>query len=779
MARSNLLRGLRDWPPGLPVPLTAFVGRARDLHEVARLAGASRLITLVGAGGVGKTRMAIEVAAAVSPFFRDGVGLVDLTALSDPALLPGVVARALGVEERAGTDLGERLVRVLRPQRRLVVLDNCEHLRAACAAMAASLLSSCPRVAVLATSRESLAVPGEVTWRVPSLAFPWPEHPPSLEELEGFEAVALFLARARASRPGLVIGAGEVAAVTSICFHLDGIPLALELAAARVGALSLDEIAERLTGCFELLARSGAGPARHQTLRASVEWSYQLLAEDERMLFGRLAIFAGGWSLDGAEATCAGLPVGPDDVARLLAALVDKSLVQVDQSGTGSRYRLLEAIRAFAYERLAESGELDEVRARHGEYFADLGERSAPILLGPDQARWAARLDQENENLRAARLWCGEDPARASRGLRLASGLWEYWHIRGRLEEGAHWLADALQRAAGPAAARAAALNGLGVIASVRGEHQRGGELFTQSIALYEQTGDVHGQARAWTHLGNARTIAGDLAGAAEAFDRGLALARRTGDRWYEAFALYLSGFAATVWGNTALARTRSVESSELFTTVGDRRAVGYCLVVLGDCLIGDGLPADAVAVLRDAVCLFDALPDRWGLLYGASLLATASAAIGDWPQVATLLGVADTLGERISGRLFPHMQAIIDALLTRTEQELGPATEARRTAGRVIGRGDGVAAALWPGPDSAPQPVVAAAADLPLTSREREVAELITGGLTNRQIGGRLFIAERTVDTHVGRILAKLGCSSRAQVAAIVAGRRLPLAPG
>jgi predicted ATPase/DNA-binding CsgD family transcriptional regulator len=762
------MRGVRDWPAGLPAPLTAFVGRERELAEIARLVAAHRLVTLVGAGGVGKTRTAIEVAAGVRAIFGDGVTLVDLGAVPDPALLPGAVARAVGVEDRAGGDLEERLFRVLRPQRRLVVLDNCEYLRSACATLAVGLLAACPRVTVLATSREGLAVPGEVTWRVPSLAFPWPERLPELEELEGFEAAALFLARARAACPGLAVGAGDVAAVTSICFHLDGIPLALELAAALAGALSLDDIATRLTGRFELLAGSGAGPARHQTLRASVEWSCQLLGPDERAVFRRLAVFSGGWTLDAAEAICTGGPVAPRDVARLLAGVAGKSLVHVDKPGSAIRYRLLETIRVFAFEQLAMSGELAEVRARHGEYFAELGERSAPILLGPGQAEWALRLDQETENLRAARQWCGEDPGRAGLGLRLAAGLWEYWHIRGSLAEGTRSLEDALGMAAGPVAARAAALNGLGVIVSLRGEHERGCALFTQSIECYRQAGDLRGQARAWTHLGNARTIQGDLAGAAEAFDRGLALARESGDAWYEAFALYLSGWAATISGDLHGGKSRVTESCELFAKIGDHRAVGYALVIIGDCLLRAGEPARAVAVLREGLSVFEALPERWGLLMGAGLLAGACAGQGDWPQVATLLGVIDTLRERTGGRLFPHMQEAIGALAEAAGKELGLASGSWRRAGRVAGRGDQITAALWPAPHQAPRP--AAGPGPPLTKREREVAGLIAQGLTNRQIGGRLYIAERTVDTHVGRILAKLGCSSRAQVAVIVA---------
>jgi non-specific serine/threonine protein kinase len=776
LARSQSKRAAADWPGGVPAPLTVFVGRERELAEIARLVAAHRLVTLVGAGGVGKTRTAIEVAAGVRAMFSDGVTLVDLSAVPDAALLPGAAARALGVEDRAGAGLEERMVRVLRPQCRLVVLDNCEHLRSASARLATDVLAACPQVTVLATSREGLAVPGEVTWRVPSLAFPWPEHLPTLEELEGYEAAALFLERARAARPGLTIGPGDVAAVAAICFHLDGIPLALELAAALTGALSLDDIASRLTGRFELLAGSGTGPARQQTLRASVEWSSQLLAAGERGLFRRVAIFSGGWTLDAAEAVCAGEPAPTQDAARLLAALVGKSLVQADQSGSATRYRLLETIRAFAHEQLAASGELDELRARHAGYFAELAERSAPLLLGPGQARWARRLDQESENMRAAGQWCAEDRARAGLGLRLASGLWEYWHIRGRLEEGARWLEGALTAAGAPAGASAAAsvpataaaLNGLGLIVSLRGEHERGRDLFTQSAGLYQRAGDLRGQCRAWTHLGNARTLLGDLAGAAAAFDTGLALARRTGDPWYEPFALYLSGWAAAVSGDVGRGRPLVAESSRLFAKIGDHRGVGYALVVLGDCLLRDGQPADAAPVLREGISIFEDLPERWGLLCGASLLAGACAELGDWPQAATLLGVIDTLRERTGAQLLPPLQEAIDALEQAAESELGPGAGSLRQAGQAIGRRDQITTALWPGPRDASQP--AAGLNPPLTRREREVAGLVAQGLTNRQIGGRLFIAERTVDTHVGHILAKLGCGSRAQVAVMVA---------
>ena len=291
------------------MPLTGLVGRERELAELAQLLEGNRLVTLVGAGGVGKTRLAIEEAAVIAPRFPDGVDLVDLSSVADPALLWAAVAMVIGIEERADADMVRRLIRILRPQSRLLVLDNCEHLAAACAAAATQLLGSCPELKILATGRAGLGVPGEVHWRVPSLTFPWPEHPPSLDQLDCFGAVSLFVDRARAARPGLVIRPADVGALSLICFRLDGIPLALELAAARASALTMGEIAERLDDRFALLNREAGGPARHQTLRASVEWSHQLLSEPERALLRRVAVFAGGWSLSAAEAVCAGSPV--------------------------------------------------------------------------------------------------------------------------------------------------------------------------------------------------------------------------------------------------------------------------------------------------------------------------------------------------------------------------------------------------------------------------------------------------------------------------------------
>jgi len=755
----------RAWPLGLPMPLTGLVGRERELAEIAQLLEGNRLVTLVGAGGIGKTRLAIEEAAVMAPLFPGGVDLVDLSRIADPALLWPAVARVIGIEERADADLVQRLMRILRLQSRLLVLDNCEHLAAACAVAATQLLGSCPELRILATGRAGMGMPGEIRWRVPSLTFPWPEHLPSLDQLDSFGAVSLFVDRARAARPGLVIRPADVGALSLICFRLDGIPLALELAAARVSALTIGEIAERLDDRFALLNRGAGGPARHQTLRASVEWSHQLLSEPERALFRRLAVFAGGWSLSAAEAVCVGPPVESGQAAPLLAGLVDKSLVQAEESLTGTRYRLLETIKAFAAEQLALCGEPEAVRARHGTYFAELGEHTVSRLHGEDQDLWAYRIDQEQANFRAARLWCAADPARVGLGLRMASGLWEYWLIRGLLEEGAAWLQDVLRRAAGPAAARADALTGLAVMNSLRGDPESAGELFTASIALYEQIDDRQGQARALAVLGFWLASQGDC-GAAEALERALVLAGQSPDRYFAAFSLLMAAMAASVTGNTALARTRAVRSTCLFTEIGDSRGAGYAQCVLAECLINDGAPVQGLAILRACSGVFEALGDRWGLLISAGSIALAHAALGDWARAAFALGVADSLRERIGGRPFQGVQAAIDAVAAKTVAELGAEITPQRQAGMTVGRGDHIAAALGTAKQTASQSPPRQ--QEVLTPREHEITELISAGLTNRQIAERLFIAQRTVDTHVGHILAKLGCSNRSQVAAL-----------
>jgi non-specific serine/threonine protein kinase len=353
----------------------------------------------------------------------------------------------------------------------------------------------------------------------------------------------------------------------------------------------------------------------------------------------------------------------------------------------------------------------------------------------------------------------------------MASGLWEYWLIRGLLEEGAAWLDDALQRAPARAGARAEALTGLAVMTSIRGEFLWGGEFLAASIALHEQIGDLQGQVRAQALLGFWRANLDDWEGAAVALGRALALAGPAADRYSAAFALLMAAMVAALCGDTALARTRAADSADLFTGIGDQRGAGYARCVQADCLISDGAPADALGILQVCVGTSEALLDRWGLLISTSSVARAQAALGEWRLAAFTLGVADSLSERIGGRLFPGVQAAIDVVAGKTTAELGPAAIPEREAGRRVGRGDRIASALRGGNE--PAPLAPAYEELALTRRENEITKLIGAGLTNRQIAERLFIAQRTVDTHVGHILAKLGCSNRSQVAALTGPHR------
>jgi DNA-binding CsgD family transcriptional regulator len=362
--------------------------------------------------------------------------------------------------------------------------------------------------------------------------------------------------------------------------------------------------------------------------------------------------------------------------------------------------------------------------------------------------------------------------------VRLAAGIWGTWYIGGRLAEAAAWLKDALASEGGPWQARAVALNGLGLIACFRGEPGRGRDLFAASIECFQRSPDRRGEGRALSNLGYARAMCGDAAGAAEANDQALALGRRTADAWVEAAALWRSGFNLALVGDLTRARALAASGAELFGKTGDSRFRAYAQMTIGDCLTREGRPAEAVTVLGEALAVFEALPERWGLLRATSHVAEACGAAGDWPRAAMLLGVVDALSERTGGQPYPFMQARLGMVAAQASAKLGAAWEPARQAGRVLGRADQISPALWP-------PVAASAAPgdrdgLPLTPRERQIAALIADGLTNRQIGARLFIAERTVDTHVGRILAKLGCTSRAQVAALVAATAaLATAPG
>ncbi len=455
-----------DFPPlksldvvstNLPVQLTSFVGREREMTEVKRLLPTARLLTLTGTGGAGKTRLALHVAADVLEEFPNGVWLVELAALSDPALVPHTIASALRIREASGSPMLATLLDYLQYKKLLLMLDNCEHLIEACAHLAEAMLRACPDLRILATSREPLGVPGELAWRVPSLSLPEPGWLPSPETLMKYGAVRLFIERAAVGQPTFTLTPQNSVPVATVVQRLDGIPLAIELAAARVQGLSVEQIARRLDDLFRLLTRgSRTSPPRHQTLQGVLDWSYHLLSEAEQMVLRRLAVFAGGWTLEAAEEVCGG---GVEfDVLDLLTQLVFKSLVLMDERGGEVRYRFLETVRQYSWNKLSSSGEIAKLRERHRDSSLRLVERAEVELQGPNQRMWLERLETEHDNLRAALEWSLTEGGGAEPGLRLAGCLWRFWHERGYWSEGRRWLEAALERSSTSTASRAKAL---------------------------------------------------------------------------------------------------------------------------------------------------------------------------------------------------------------------------------------------------------------------------------------------------------------------------------
>jgi predicted ATPase len=601
------LRSLAAFAHNLPVQLTRFIGREREMGEVKRLLAARPLLTLTGSGGCGKTRLALQVAADVLEAYPDGVWLVELAALTDPALVGPMVAAALGVREEPNRPLTQTLVEYLRPRQLLLVVDNCEHLLAASASLVDTLLRSCPHLRVLASSREGLGIAGEQTYRVPSLSVPDPQTVPSPEHLQAFEAVQLFAARAALSDPAFAVPAADAAAVVQICRRLDGIPLAIELAAARVKALPVEQIAARLDDRFRLLTGgSRTALPRQQTLRALIDWSYDLLSEPERVLLLRLSVFAAGWTLEAAEAVCSdevgsrqwavgsgdsqapGAPLLPtahcllptDAVLDLLTTLVEKSLMQYEVRGGEARYWLLETVRQYARDRLIEAGEATEARNRHRDYFLSLPER-----IRTEPAEKFDRLDTEHDNLRAALGWAVAS-GEVGGALRLASALQAFWATRGYTTEGRARFSEllVLPAASGLTDVRAWALFNAGVLASHQNDQKEANRLWTESLAIYRKLDNKLGIALSLTSLGGQVDRHSDGRKARALLEESLALWRELGDegRGGAADSLLGLGRLARSEGDYEAARRLTEESLAIWRELNDRLQIPWALLDLG-----------------------------------------------------------------------------------------------------------------------------------------------------------------------------------------------------
>ena len=486
------LRSLEATPNNLPQQTTSFIGRESEIAAIEAMLVRTRLLTLTGSGGSGKTRLSLHAAADVLDQFPDGAWFVELASLADPALVPQTVATVLGLKEEPGKPLRRRSSRISRPGELLLILDNCEHLLDACAKVADALVRQCPDVTILASSREALGIAGEQTYRVPSLSLPDRRDVPTPQTLSMYESVQLFIDRALLVRPEFEVTNRNAPALASLCHHVDGIPLAIELAAARVRSLSVEEIDSRLDQRFRLLTGgSRTALPRHQTLRALIDWSYDLLHETERLLLQRLSVFAGGWTLAAAEAVCAGEGVDKGEILDLLTSLADKSLVLAEQKDGHSRYRLLETVRQYAQDRLGEREGEAEWQGRHLAYFVGLAEEAQPHITDSTQVMWLDRLEAERDNFRSALTWSAARPADTEGGLRLATALQQFWRARGQLGDGRGHL-DALLAASVGASTplRAKALNAAGLLAWVQGDYAVARLHFQQSVEIDRRLGD-------------------------------------------------------------------------------------------------------------------------------------------------------------------------------------------------------------------------------------------------------------------------------------------------
>ena len=526
----------------LPPERTSFVGRDGEIDQLRQLLASERLVTLTGPGGVGKSRLALRVASSLLDQFPGGAWLVELAGLSDPALVPQQVLSLLGLPEAPPSAATEVLVRHLADRSILVVLDNCEHLVDACAAFADSVLRTSAPVTILATSREPLGVPGETTWHVPPLAAPLPGDEADFDVLLCNDAARLFVERACAVVPGLDLRSAA-ADIARICARLEGIPLAIELAAARIRVLSPGQIASRLDDHLRLLVGGPrVGPGRHQTLRAAIDWSFEALSSEQRTLFARLSVFAGGCVLEAAQAVCG--EQSPDGVVDLLAVLVDKSLLTLDRQGPRQRYRMLETLRQYAAERLAEAGDATATRGHHLTWAVDLAETSEGKLHGEEQASWLHVLDAEHDNLRAALEWAAEE-GRIEDGLRLAAGLVRFWEIRGYLGQGRARLETFASAASGSATMRAKALNAAAVLAQRQGDIAGARRSYQESLVVQRARGDRLGEATALHGLANLAVSEGDLVTGSSLFQENLSIARELGATRMEAASLMNLGVVA------------------------------------------------------------------------------------------------------------------------------------------------------------------------------------------------------------------------------------------
>jgi non-specific serine/threonine protein kinase len=684
----------------LPAPLTSFVGRQRQIAELTALLPTTRLLTLTGAGGCGKTRLALELAHRVHETFPDGVWLIDLAPLTEPTLVAQTVASVLDIRQAANRSLIETLSDQLRPRRTLLVLDNCEHLIASSAELAETLLRSAASLTILATSREALRIAGETMWRVPSLTLPDPEDALSPEDLLQYEAVRLLAERAAAIDSGFAMTGDNARTVADVCRRLDGIPLAIELAAARLNVLSIEQINARLDDRFRLLARAPRAPlGRQRTLEATVDWSYELLSDTERHLLRRLSSFAGGWTLDAAEQVCSGDGIDRDDVLELLSHLIDKSLVIVDEPVDGGRrYRCLETVRQYGMERLRQSGEAAAMRSRHFDFFLDLARRAEPELTRASQLRWLALLDRENDNLRAALDWHLSSEPPGAEGLDLAISLHWYWLKRANLAEGLHWLDRAFGRSVSSSPAQQAqALMSLGSIVFFLGDFERAQALLEESARLAQPATDPATAAFALGLLTMVAMERGNFGAAATWASEAVAAARTADTPWLGALPMSYFAYEALYAGDIGRAGRLHEEVLALLRARGELWGIAITLYDLALVRNVQQRHEEARALCREGITIGRQFGDQRAIAWCLGMMAGAEAAEGRASRAARLRGAMEGLLASIGAGVQPSYNAWIgDRYFAAVEHELGSAAYEQTLAeGRAMSQSQAIGYAM------------------------------------------------------------------------------------